>query len=491
MSQRTPKNQHIEREQHPERSHSGRNTLKRFWLITLILFALAAIVFAVLQLFPVYSSRMIEVGTSVTIDDFLRFPNRKATYTANSEEFDTNVMGSYLLEIKAGLFNHKCKLTVADTLPPEVEVRDHLYAGVEEELSAEDFIVSVQDHGETTVRYSKEPDMSLLGEEQEIGLEISDAAGNTTMKTAKLELLPTIYRLKVEVGSKAPKIGAFTGGEKTYTDENGNSGKNFFVSDVKGIDYKTPGETEIEISYHGTVYPAMICVVDTKAPEFVSYEDFTTYLGESIRYKSHVTVKDNSGDYKLDVDTSKVDTEKEGEYEVTYTATDASDNSSSVTVTMTIAKKTVDEQELFDQVDAILDGIINDDMSQYDKAYAIFEYVQNHMGFTNDSVKGDYVRSALRALQWGNGDCYVYFSLAKVMLTRAGIQNMDIERIPDGSEMHYWNLVDIGDGHGWYHFDTTPTVSGDEIYLWTEEQVQSINKDGRYSYDHKKYPGIK
>ncbi|MBR0378623.1 MAG: transglutaminase domain-containing protein, partial [Lachnospiraceae bacterium] len=463
--------------------------MKRFWLITLILFALAVIIFAVLQFFPVYSTRHIEIGTKVTVQDFLRFPNRNATFTSNSEEFDTDVPGTYNLEIHAGLFNHTCRMTVSDTTPPQVEVRD-LYAGKEEKFTAEDFIVSVEDHGEVSVRYSKEPDLSLLGEEQEVELEISDDAGNIMVKRAKLTMLPTIYRLKLEVGSKAPKIGKFTGGEKKYTKEDGTTGKNYIVSDVKSIDYKTPGETEIEISYHGKVYPAMICVVDTKAPVFVAYENFTTYLGESIRYKSHVDVTDNSGDYKLEVDTSKVDPSSEGEYEVTYTAKDASGNSSSVMVIVTITEKSVDEQELFDQVDAILDGLITDDMSAKDKAYAIFQYVQNQMGFTNDSVKGDYVKSALRALTWGNGDCYVYFSLAKVMLTRAGIPNMDIERIPDGDEMHYWNLIDIGDGNGWYHFDCTPFEPYYVGFLMTVSEAMSHNSFGQYNYDHSKYPKI-
>ena len=66
------------------------------------------------------------------------------------------------------------------------------------------------------------------------------------------------------------------------------------------------------------------------------------------------------------------------------------------------------------------------------------------------------------------GDCYVFACTAKVLLTRAGITNMDIEKIP-AKTRHYWNLVDIGDG--WYHFDTTPRKDGTIFFMWDDAKL--------------------
>ena len=91
------------------------------------------------------------------------------------------------------------------------------------------------------------------------------------------------------------------------------------------------------------------------------------------------------------------------------------------------------------------------------------------------------------------GDCYNYACMAKAMLTRAGITNMDIERIPAGNSLHYWNLVDIGDGHGWYHFDTTPRVDGNPtILLWTDAQMMEYSQahGNCFNYDRAVYPAI-
>ena len=131
-------------------------------------------------------------------------------------------------------------------------------------------------------------------------------------------------------------------------------------------------------------------------------------------------------------------------------------------------------------------------MSQYDKALAIFNYTKGNISYINHSEKGDYVRSAYEGLKLKRGDCYVYASTAKVLLTRAGITNMDIARIPSGSSMHYWNLVDIGDGQGWYHFDTTPRKDRPVIFLWNDQQIKdySDRHNNSHNYDRSLYPVI-
>jgi hypothetical protein len=150
------------------------------------------------------------------------------------------------------------------------------------------------------------------------------------------------------------------------------------------------------------------------------------------------------------------------------------------------------KKELDRQLDRIMKDILTEGMSQKDKAWAIFSYIREHVDYVNTSEKGDYVRSALQAILQGQGDCYSYFSVAKAMLTFAGIKNMDIERIPEGDKLHYWNLVDLEDGHGWYHYDTTPRIDHPTIFLWDDATIKAYS-DARYNchnYDRAKYPRI-
>lgn len=438
-------------------------------------------------LFPVKPSYRVELGKPLTIRDLLFFPDPEAEFTEDSEPYDTYVPGVYQLRIRSRFGVHSCKLTVEDKTAPVVETKD-LIIGKGESCEAADFIASVSDESEVSTRFKKAPDLSLIGEEQEVVIEVLDEAGNRAEKTAKLQILPIRYRLNLDLGSAPPDISIFTGESANFSDST--QGDSYFISDVKAIDYNVFGDNDIEIMYHGTVYPAKICIVDTQPPQFVSAENFTVFLGDPIRYKEHVTVQDASGECEIEVDTSQVDTAALGTYPVTYTATDAFGNSSSVTLQITIVEKSADEAALFERVDAILADLITDDMSKTEQAWAIYGWIRTYVGWQNESPKDDYIKAATRALDWASGDCYAYFSISKVMLDRAGIKNMDIERIPDGEEMHYWNLVDVEDGHGWYHFDATPFEPLYTSCLVTDEELMELNSYGQYNYDRSKYPVI-
>ena len=139
--------------------------------------------------------------------------------------------------------------------------------------------------------------------------------------------------------------------------------------------------------------------------------------------------------------------------------------------------------------DNVLAQIITPEMTQLEIVQAIYNYNTRHIGYINHSDKGDWIQAAWEGLAKGKGDCYVYACTAKLLLTRAGITNMDIAKIPARTS-HYWNLVDIGDG--WYHFDTTPRKDHPTIFMWTDEQMMAYsNRHGKsHNYDPELYPEI-
>ena len=216
--------------------------------------------------------------------------------------------------------------------------------------------------------------------------------------------------------------------------------------------------------------------------------------GGSISYKKGVTVTDDfDQDVKLDVDTSAVDTSKPGDYTVIYTAVDNAGNRASVSAVLHVQPVTVDtvtEEIIYAEADKILAAILTDSMSQYDQAKAIYDWCHSKIAYSDGTPKTDWVQGAYRGIVDRKGDCYVYAATAKCLLTRAGIKNMDIEKIPAAS-MHYWNLIDIGDG--WYHFDTCRRKDGSTFFYKTDAELMEYSNthNKSHNYDKSLYPEIK
>ena len=239
-------------------------------------------------------------------------------------------------------------------------------------------------------------------------------------------------------------------------------------------------------------------LADTSPPVITGARDLTVYLGESVAYRKNVTVSDDSGEATLTVDSSRVDTSKEGIYAVVYTATDPSGNSSSVTIMVRVIKPGVSLDELNAALDGVIAKIITPGMNKEAKARAVYEYVRNHIAYVSTSDKSDWRAEAYRALfVTGNGDCFSYFAAAKAFFERLGIDNLDIQRSPGLlDETHYWNLINISDNPdmpSWYHFDSC-RLRNDEYNhsgcLLTEVQIKaySIVRPHFYAYDSTGYP---
>ena len=232
---------------------------------------------------------------------------------------------------------------------------------------------------------------------------------------------------------------------------------------------------------------------DTEPPVISGVKDLTVAVGGSISYKKDVTVTDNRDEnVELTVDNSAVNLNEKGSYPVTYKAVDAAGNEATVTATVYVKAASVEtatEDMVNAKADEILATIIDDSMSEYDKAKAIFWWCHEKIGYYDGTPKTNWVQGAYRGLVERRGDCYVYAMTAKCLLTRAGIKNMDIEKIP-AKTMHYWNLVDLGEG--WYHFDTCRRADGSYFFYATDEELMAYSKahHNSHNYDPSKYPQI-
>lgn len=309
--------------------------------------------------------------------------------------------------------------------------------------------------------------------------------------TAEYDDLPEeINELTLEIGSDFPSAYDFL--DEEYADTEAE-----IVTDSSLVTMDLPGDYTITLSVNKKKYTTILHLIDTEAPVIEGVSDISVELGESISYKSGVTVTDNSSEeIEVEVDNSEVDVSTVGEYTVVYSATDSSGNSSQVTATVSVTEPEVNSTDditealVLYMAQQILDEILTDDMTtQYEQAEAIYWYCHENIAFIGTSDKTNWLIGAYEGMTTFEGDCYTYFSVAKALLTQAGIENMDIYMITD-EKQHYWNLIDVGEG--WYHFDSCRRKDGTTFFYWTDEELMEYSEanDGSHAYDQEEFADV-
>ena len=279
-----------------------------------------------------------------------------------------------------------------------------------------------------------------------------------------------------------------------------------FVSDITDVsevtcsflrnpNFTKVGATEVTIVLTDTYgnksqYPVSLTIKkDLDPPVFTGIKELVIYEGQAVSYKNDVSAKDEKdGPVNFTVNSGKVNTRKPGVYELQYIAEDAAGNKATDTTTVKVLKLEASEEVVYAMADEILEKITKPDMTQKDVAYAIYKYVNKNIAYTGSSAKDDVIKEAFRAVKFKAGDCFTYYSLSEVLLTRAGIENMMVTRV-GGKTQHFWSMINVGTG--WYHFDSTPHSEAMETFMMTDARVDYFTERwGRnyYVYDRTKYP---
>lgn len=201
-------------------------------------------------------------------------------------------------------------------------------------------------------------------------------------------------------------------------------------------------------------------------------------------YFKNVKVTDDRDEkVELTVDTSKVNYKKEGTYVITYTAVDSAGNKATATAKISVRKK----DSLDKMCDQVLKSIIKSSWSDKKKAKAIHNYTRSHTSYTGHSNKSSWEKEAKRGLMYGSGDCFTYYSVARALLTRAGIMNIEVRRVK-GKGNHWWLKVYVSGG--WYHLDACPRARGGRFNLVTDAQLKAYSKKygNSHIWDYKDIP---
>ncbi len=144
--------------------------------------------------------------------------------------------------------------------------------------------------------------------------------------------------------------------------------------------------------------------------------------------------------------------------------------------------------------DEILADIINEGMTQREKARAVFTYVAGKVKYQSGNSPRGLAEAAYICYTRGVGDCYVYCAGSQVLLERAGIPFHEVTRY-QGKTEHFWLVVNTGDG--WYHFDASANaiIGREERFMFTDTQAKEYTArigNGRryYEYDAATVPDV-
>lgn len=250
---------------------------------------------------------------------------------------------------------------------------------------------------------------------------------------------------------------------------------------------------------------------DREAPVITGCADLTTFVGKAPSYRDGVRVTDNADpSIRLEVDAGQVDLSRPGTYQLFYSATDASGNTARESVSVVVRESAqeqpvrpsspppspkIDRAYMDLEAQKILDRITKPGMTLREKAYAVYCFVKHTIHYVPSSNKSDWVLASYEGLVQHKGDCYHYFAASKLLLTRLGIPNADVQRV-GGTSKHYWNLINLGEGY--YHFDACPHAATHpcDSFMMTEMQARAYTqsyqsiKPNYYVYDPSTVPPV-
>ena len=395
-----------------------------FWSVVLGL--LVAIIFALVVairfFWNVKSSVVMEAGDPIPqADAFMSSPTDSIKCLSDLSALDTAVPADYKVEFSWWFFKTTSTLSVKDTVAP-VATAKNVSARMGNQVTANDFIASIDDKTHVDVSFAAAPDMTFVGT-QPVSILLKDSGDNQTTLSAEL----TLYD-------------------------------------------------------------------DDVAPVITGAKNLTVYIGENVSYRKGIEVTDNKDpEPALKIDSTAVNLDVEGTYQITYTATDAAGNSSSVTVDVNVCPRPSnydDIVKLNQKADELLGKILTPDMNEVQKAFAIFRWCRKNIPWYGGRVKDhDEVVQATKGLNGNSGDCYTCTVTCLKLLERAGFDAQMLER-KNNLGLHYWVFVKVNGN--WYHMDPSPIYINQFIcFLGTDEQVKWFStqmRPGYYDHDYSKYP---
>lgn len=431
--------------------------------------------------------RIVQGKKTVTAMDFLKSIQDETEVTASFERpIDYNLLGdSDVVIILRDLGGNETRLDTKITIYPEELIPSVSIEAGHEDLSVSDFLVRGTAPGEDDAVLTQ-LDKAFFHKVGSQKIEIRHNGVTYTVNLTVEDTVPPAGYIINRSTYKGTPLPAENFVDRFY-DETQVS-----VVYAEEPDFDTVGAhvTQIILEDGGKntrTYRVTLTVrADTTKP-VIEAEDRTVYIGDNIRFSEGVTATDNcDGEIEVTVDIGDFDKTTPGIYPVTFTAADSSGNTAKKTVEFTLKNKHA-YQYTQDVIDALFSStyskIVTPSMTQKEKMRAIYDYIRENISYNGTSEKSDWEQEAYRGLRARQGDSFTFYAISRKLLTMAGIENKEVQRIKSDSS-HYWNMVNF-EGT-WYHFDTCPHYKDYPIdsFMLTDKQAADYSKktNGYYTY---------
>ena len=265
---------------------------------------------------------------------------------------------------------------------------------------------------------------------------------------------------------------------------------------VKSTKVNLEPETTAEQA-EGTVTVPTRVYEESDPPVIYGVIPIVVYAGHSVSYKQGVYVEDDTDDSPtLEIDNESVDLSTPGTYIVSYIARDKDANVTreATSVTVLEGENLVSDEEIFRLADSVLGTILRDDMTEPEKCLRIYEYL-HAIGYVDKVHSEDWMQNAYWMLTLREGDCFCYYSAARLLLSRLGYEVMEVRN--NNNYIHYWCLVSIDGGNTWWHFDACDWSWGEDgvLCLVSDNYLSEFTRrhrtsDGRliHAWDKTNYP---
>ena len=467
---------------------------------------LAVVILAVVLLWPanIVSELKVEAGReSISANEFRKEDKGiDAQFVSDMTAVDLKTPGTYPVQVQYKNKTYDCAVIVEDTLAPEGKVHNvSVYSG--QPLKPEDFVTDITDATAVTVSWKPEPNLTVEAQTL-MTIVLTDAAGNQSEYEAVLSVfvdngvpqLTGVDALFTYIGTEPDYLAGVTAmDDRDVALE--------ITVDSSKVDLNAVGTYDITYSVtdaagNTTSVPTTVTVTDDNtAPTIQGVHDLSLYLGSAVSYRSGVVVTDDKDPApKLEVDSSQVDLSNPGTYPLIYTARDMTGNETRLEVTVTVVEKpsTYTEEETINaKADELLKKIVTDGVTDEAKVKAIYAYVRSHYTYSGHSDKTDWMQGAYYMMTEGEGDCFNYFAVTKLLLERSNIPNIDVRKVRNHAEDsdHFWSLVSVDGGQTYYHLDTTPRVGdGDDFCLVTDAFLDAYSAANKNCHNRDKslYP---
>lgn len=362
-----------------------------------------------------------EAGTTPTVEDLLGSGFAGATVEPPLSDFKE--IGNYPVTVTLNGKQIPFRLHVQDTTPPVAEIRKDMTFFLNQEIKAEDFVISCEDMSPVEYYFSDEP-ITVTSGTKSMQIVIVDAAGNSQT-----------YDISYTVSGD---------GE---------------VPVIQGLTtMRTIAGVPIDYMYGVTAVDSVDGVLDVTVQEPAGFN-----IARAGTYHITYSATDSAGN--VGTQTAELEVLSSFDNSNLFTQDDVLRMGYYIIHELEKTTSTVDQKAF---------------------ARAIYDYVKTHLNYVNGTNKDDWQVAAVDALTLGYGDSACYYGLSRLLLTCAGFDNMMVERQnpnlndeenEEGAQtwyaQHFWNLVRVNGA--WYHFDACPYCGGNDFFLWTDAQIDNFS----------------